>query len=116
MAKLWPASGWQRTWRDGGLESFLRLHGPTPQPRAGDRGALAERAQLGPDDALGHHRLAAHCRSEAAIDAGDQALAVHERGVAADALRHQPRMLDEIRRGVDDARNENLHQSCWTRQ
>src|SRR5262245_6266914 len=87
---------------------ILPVRSLPPQPLACDRGTLAERAQLGPDDAVGHHRVAPDRGAEAAIDAGDQALAVDDFGVAADALRHQPRMLDEIRRRVDDPWNENL--------
>ncbi len=51
---------------------------------------------------------AAHRGAETAIDAGDQPLAVDHVGVAQNALRHEPRMLDEIGRRIDDAGNEDL--------
>ena len=55
-----------------------------------------------------HHRLGAHRRAEAAIDAGDQPLAIDHLRETADALRDQARMLDEIRGRVDDAGDEDL--------
>jgi hypothetical protein len=79
-----------------------------PQLLARDRGTFAERCQLRPDDRVGHHRLGAHGGAETAIDAGDQSLAIDHLGVAADALRNEARVLDEIRRRVDDTRNEDF--------
>ena len=49
-----------------------------------------------------------HGGAEPAIDAGDQPFAIDDPGVAADALRHQPGMLDEVRGRIDHARNQNL--------
>src|ERR1051325_2478133 len=69
-----------------------------PQPLARDRGAFAERLELGPDDAVGDDRIGPHRGAEAAIDAGNDALPADDVGVAADALRDKLRVLDEVRR------------------
>src|SRR5665213_1672664 len=90
----------------GGAASLRRLR--SPQLLARDRRALAERVQFSPHNAVDDHRLGAYGGAEAAVDAGDQPLAVDHLGVAADALRDEPRMLDEIRGRVDDAGNEDF--------
>jgi hypothetical protein len=79
-----------------------------PQLLAGDRRAFAECGEFCPDDRVRHHRLGAHGGAETAIDAGDQPLAIDHLRIAADALRDEARMLDEIGRRVDDAGNEDL--------
>ena len=67
-----------------------------------------QRAQLCPDNAVGHLGRSAHRRTEAAVDPGDQPFTVEELRVAKKTLRDEPRMLDKIVGGVDHAGNENL--------
>src|SRR6185436_14687225 len=50
-----------------------RLRRLPPQPLARNRRAFAQRLQLRPDNAVHHHRVAAHGGAEAAVDAGDHA-------------------------------------------
>src|SRR5881409_376667 len=66
-----------------------------PQPPRGEVGALAQRAQLRPDDAL-LDQLRARERTEAAVDAGDDARAIADRFDGGhDAVSHDLRMLDD---------------------
>src|SRR5581483_8832566 len=72
-----------------------------PQPRRGDVGALAQRAQLQP-----HHRLyypfAIGEGAEAAVRRGDDAFAIaDDRDGLLDAPRHNLRVLDNIARRLD---------------
>ena len=69
---------------------------------------LRRALELRPDDAVGHRRLGAHRGAEAAIDAGDDALAADDVGIAPDALRHEARMLDEVGGRIDDAGDQDL--------
>src|SRR5215831_13740954 len=46
--------------------------------------------------------------AEAAIDAGDDVLGSHHARVLHDAVRHQLGMLDEVRGGIDHARDDDL--------
>ena len=67
-----------------------------PELLAGDPRALGHRRELGPHH-VGIDRGLADPGAVAAIAAGDHVLAADEFGVAADALRDQLRMLDEVR-------------------
>src|SRR5262245_26400720 len=75
---------------------------PGREPRA-----FGERGELRPDH-VGVDRGLSHPGAIAAIAAGDDVLAPHPPRVASDALRHQFRVLDEVRLGFDDAGNEHL--------
>ena len=81
----------------------LRTHAATSpqrlrrQPRALDQGA-----ELGPGD------LGVHAPAEAAVGAGDDILAADRAGKPHDPLGHQLRMLDQIGRVADHARQDHL--------
>src|SRR5258705_6169861 len=77
-----------------------------PQAPRGEIGALAQDTQLGPHDAL-LDELRAGEGAEAAVHAGEHARAIADRlGGGHDAVGHDLRMLDDVGRGVDDARHE----------
>ena len=80
----------------------------SPQPLAGDGGAIAQCPQFCPNDAVGHLRFSEHRGAKTAIDPGNEPFAVDDSRIAADALRYQARMLNKIRRRVDDTGNKNL--------
>src|SRR6266566_3446540 len=78
-----------------------------PQPVGGDRGALGERGELGPDDRR-HDRVGLPGEGgETAISASYDTLAPDDLGVMANVLRDQPRVLDKIGRRVDAARHQD---------
>src|SRR5690349_9917975 len=78
----------------------------SPQSRRGDVGALAQRLELEPHRRL-DHPFAIGEGAEAAIGGGNHALALADRGDRfLDAARHDFRMLDEIRSGLDHARHQ----------
>src|SRR5919204_6254775 len=77
-----------------------------PQPPRGEVGALAQRAQLRPHDAL-LDQLRARERAEAAVDARDDARAIADRlGGGHDAIRDRLGMLDDGGRRIHDAGHE----------
>src|SRR5262249_40876706 len=78
-----------------------------PQLLAGDFRALNERLEFRPDDAR-MHLLRAGEGGEAAIGTGDDVLAPHHFGIAADSLGDQLGMFDQNRRMADHAGNERL--------
>src|SRR5947209_20440483 len=78
-----------------------------PELLGGDPGALGHRRHLGPDH-VGIDRGLADPGAVATVAAGDDVLAANELGVAADALRDQLRMLDEIRFRFDHAGDQHL--------
>ena len=78
-----------------------------PQLARGEAGPLRQRLELEPHD-LGVHLDPAREGAEAAIDSGHHALAPDHGGVAHEALGHELRVLDEVRGGVDDARDDDL--------
>lgn len=77
-----------------------------PQLVARTPRAFGERLELGPDNAGMHAWVRAGGRAEAAIGARDNILAVDHTCVADDPLGHHVRVLDEVRQGVDNTRNE----------
>src|SRR5262249_793090 len=79
------------------LPQFLRS-----EPRA-----LGERGELHPHD-LGVDLQPAGKGAEAAIDAGDDVSRSHHARVLRDAVRHQLGVLDEVRGGIDHARDDDL--------
>src|SRR5262249_33563499 len=68
---------------------------------------LREGGELHPHD-LGVDLQPAGKGAEAAIDAGDDALGSHHARVLHDAVGHQLGVLDEVRGGIDDARDDDL--------
>src|SRR5947199_6448486 len=90
----------------GRREPLPRLQ--SPQPLAGDGGAIAQCPQFCPDDAVGHLWLSEHRGAKTAVDPSDEPFAIDDFRIAADALRYQAWMLDKIRGRVDDTRNKNL--------
>src|SRR5262245_28389228 len=78
----------------------------TPQLGRGDIGAVAQGGQLLPHN-RGRDPFAAGKRAEAAIGGGNHALAIdHHVDRFQQAPRHDLRVLDKIRGGVDDAGHE----------
>src|SRR4051812_44466635 len=78
-----------------------------PEFLRGDRSALRQGGELGPD----HIRIdspGAHVDAESAVHGGHEVVATDEVGVSADALRDELRMLDVVRLALDDARNQDL--------
>src|SRR5262245_60806893 len=73
-----------------------------PELLRGNRGALRERAELGPHD-IRVDAARADVDREAAVDAGHDAIATDEVRIAADALRDELGMLDVVRLALDDA-------------
>src|SRR5262245_5325743 len=79
----------------------------TPEPFGRDRRALCHRAQF-LERNVGVELAVAGESPEAAIAAGDHALAADDVGKAADALRDELGMLDVVGRGVEHARYQDL--------
>ena len=91
----------QRDRRGGhGLDQFQNCFG-------GNARAFGHRRHLGPDH-IGIDRGLADPGTIAAIAAGDDILAADQLGVAADALRDQFGMLDEVRLRFDHAGDQHL--------
>src|SRR6187397_2997700 len=78
-----------------------------PQLLAGDASAVGKRLELGPDDRR-MHLVRSRERGEAAVGAGNDALAADHLREAAEPLGHQFGMLDQHRRLRDDAGQQNL--------
>ena len=79
--------------------------GACPQLRAGDACALREGTELRPGNRRHHGGRTSEGR-EAAVDACDDILAPHDVRIARDALGDELRVLDEVGRRVDHARDE----------
>src|SRR5262249_60471469 len=77
-----------------------------PQFLRGESRALGERGELHPRD-LGVDLQPAGEGAEAAIDSGDDVLGPHAR-VLHDAVGHQLGVLDEVRGGIDHARDDDF--------
>src|SRR5271156_2676663 len=79
-----------------------------PQPAAGDRRTVGERAKFFPYDVFSHHRVARHGR-KTAIGAGDDArrVAAHDVDEQLDPIGDHLRVLDVIGGDVDHAGNQN---------
>src|SRR5687767_335896 len=72
---------------------FMRYSSPpAPEALACDLGALDQRVELRPDDALWHVERA-HRTRKAAVDAGDDVFATDDAGEALDAVGDQLRVL-----------------------
>src|SRR3984885_4392968 len=97
--------------RTNGIRFSEKDHAPAahlrPKVLARESRALHEGAELEPRH-LGMNGAKTHKCSEAAIGAGDNALAADETGVALDPLGDEFRMLEHIRLGVDNARDDDL--------
>src|SRR5258705_4389927 len=78
-----------------------------PELAGGDARTLGHRGHLRPHDVRIDRGLP-HPRTEAAVAPGDHILPSDKVRVPADALRDELGMLDEVRFGFDDARNEQL--------
>src|SRR5262249_47488565 len=78
-----------------------------PKLARGEAGAFGHGGELGPDH-VGIDRGLPDPGAVAAIAAGDDGLAPDESGIAGKALRHQLRMLDEVRFRLEHAGNEHL--------
>src|SRR3989442_1320784 len=86
--------------------SLAMVPSSLPESPGGEIGALAEGAQLRPRHAL-LDELRAREGAEATVHAGEHARAVADRlGDGGDAIGDDLRMLDDVRRGVDDAGHE----------
>jgi hypothetical protein len=79
--------------------------GACPQLRAGDACALREGTELRPGNRRHHGGRTSEGR-EAAVDACDDILAPHDVRIAHNALGDELRVLDEVGRRVDHARDE----------
>ena len=79
-----------------------------PQSCRGELGTLSECGELGPDDRGRHGVVDKGEGRKATIGTGNHPLAPNDVGVMADPLRNQPRMLDEIRRRIDDPGDQDL--------
>src|SRR5262245_54182625 len=78
----------------------------TPEPLGREVHHLTQRSEFRPYHSL-LHQLRARERAEAAVDAGEHARAVADRGHRrGDAVGDHLRMLDDVRRRVDDAGQE----------
>src|SRR5687767_15212450 len=78
-----------------------------PELVRGEPRALCQTGQLRPDDVGVHGRLA-DPGAEPAIGPGDDVLATDQPRVAADPLGDQLRVLDEVRRRIEDAGDDEL--------
>src|SRR5262245_7396203 len=78
-----------------------------PQPVRGEARALRQRLELEPGR-LGVASRPAHEGAEAAVGAADHVLPAGDPGERLQPLRHQPRMLDVIGQGIDDAGDQRL--------
>src|SRR6185437_3432556 len=81
---------------------------------SGARGAFGKRGELRPDDLRIDRRLA-DPSAVAAIRAGDDVLAANQPDEMPNALRHELRMLDEIRLRFEHARDQTLPSGSFTR-
>ena len=88
--------------RNGRCECSL-----VPKLLRSDGRTVGQRLELGPRDARIDGRLCAYEDAETAVCACDDVLADGDLGVVDNSLRDQLGVLDEIRRGVDDARNDD---------
>src|SRR6478609_7210544 len=97
-------------WRERGAP-FVSIGAMTasllPELARRDSRTFGQRGHFRPDD-VGIDGGLAHPRAVAAIAAGHHVLAADEVSVAADPLRDQLRMLDEVRFRLDDTRNQHL--------
>src|SRR6516165_5391905 len=92
---------------NSGSPSAIKPRLTRPKLSAGNARAIDQRRELGPGDVGMHFVARARC-AEAAIGAGDDALAADDAGEAQDALRHQFRMLDEMNAVRHHAGDETL--------
>ena len=93
-----------------------RLNSPAPRtrplghgrkPAGGELRSLGQRRQLGVDD-LRVNRTEAGEGGEAAVRAGDHPVGAHQIHEASEPVGHDVRVLDEVRRRVDHARDQHL--------
>src|SRR6188472_799291 len=87
------ASSWEVSVRGSSGTAICRS---VPELPGGDARAFCHRRHLRPDD-IGIDRGLADPGAVTTVAAGDHVLAADQLGVAADALRNQLRMLDEVR-------------------
>src|SRR5262249_14993101 len=73
-----------------------------------DLGAFGEGFEFRPCHAWRHHRRGVGGRTKAAIGAGDYPLTTDDVGIVANALGHEPRVLNEIGRRVDHSWDQHL--------
>src|SRR5262245_25583369 len=79
----------------------------SPEPTGRDLRTLAKGPELQPRDPGIDSRIADES-AEAAIGAGDHVLLADDLRILLEALRHEPRMLDDVGEGVDHAGDQRL--------
>src|SRR4051812_49125695 len=95
-AAPWVAGSWVGSVWGSRSPDILPQRSSVPELLGGEARAFRHRPQLG-EDHVGIDRGLPNPGAVAAIGAGDDILAADQLGVAADALRDQFRVLDEIR-------------------
>src|SRR5471030_2958334 len=78
----------------------------SPQPLGCDIRHLAAAPELGPDDVLGHHRVARESAEAAVARRDDPAAVAHGVDRLADAVGDHLGMLDVVGRRIDHARQQ----------
>src|SRR5262245_56102753 len=99
--------GWRSYGSKVGIGTGCDRRPALPQSLGGEPGPFSQRLKLEPDD-FGVHLHPPGEGTKTAIDPGYDVVASDHIGVADKTLRHQFRVLDEIRCGVDHPRNNGL--------